>query len=1098
MDVEAWLRRLGLEQYAAAFRDNDVDDKVLPELTSDDLISIGVTSVGHRRKLLSAIAGLSAETPAAAVTAASADAPEPATVTAERRQLTVMFCDLVGSTALSGSLDPEDLSRLIRSYQACVATTIARFDGFIARYVGDGVLIYFGYPQAHEDDAERAVRAALAVIAAIDETPTLRQSARARLGVATGLVVVGEPIGTGDARQQTAIGETPNLAARLQALAEPDTVVIADATRRLIGDLFEYRDLGTVELKGIARPLQAWQVLGPSAVRSRFEALHGSALTRLVGRDEELDLLLRRWARAKSGDGHVVLVSGEPGIGKSRITAAFEERLHTEPHLRLRYFCSPYHQDSALYPYVDQLGRAAGFERDDIPAAKREKLEALLARAALPDEDVAFLADLVSLPASKHHSLPKLSPQRKKERTLKALIHQLEGLARQQPVVAVFEDTQWIDPTSRELLDLAVERVRSLSVLLILTFRPEFQPPWTGQAQVTMLALNRLDRHDRIALVDQIAGGKALPEEVVAQIADRTDGVPLFVEELTKSVLESGAPLVGIPSTLHDSLMARLDRLPSVRAVAQTGAAIGREFSYQLLRAVSRLPEDELRSALDRLVESELVLQRGAPPDAVYRFKHALVQDAAYGSLLRDRRRALHHQVAVALEHDQTGVAAVEPELLAYHFAEAGIADRAIDYHTKAAERAMARFALSEMVSHLRRGIGLLNSLPHSREMRRRELSLQVALGHGLLDQVGSASDQGHAAFLRARELCLELGNTDLLLSVLYGLQVYHFTRAELAIVIRYAEEIKDLCLRTNERVAILIGERIAASAYLLLGRLADARTAYEHLLALYETEKDADLPAARTRDPYVAGCSYLAVCLTLMGYPAQGEATSQRGISHAERLQHASSVVFALRRGCVEAMLRRDVGRVEMLSARLLRASTDSETFLGVTEGHFFHSWALLHDRDDVRECLQRSLDQLYETHTWALLPFLMAAAAELTATGGDQTGARRLLLRARELVDVTGECWCQSEIMRLEAALLAEGPTDRAELLRCALALAREQGSRLWQLRCATDLAELLRNQGEPDRAHEMLAPVYAWFTEGFDTPDLKEARALLDELG
>ena len=401
--------------------------------------------------------------------------------------------------------------------------------------------------------------------------------------------------------------------------------------------------------RGLAGPVRSWQVLRPSVVASRFEALRGSALSPLVGRDEEIDLLLRRWARAKAGDGQVVLVSGEPGLGKSRITAALEERLHAEPHLRLRYFCSPYHQDSALFPFIDQLGRAAGFARDDPPAAKLEKLEALLASAAPSEEDVAFLADLLSLPASARHPLPNLSPQRKKERTLEALIRQIEGLARQQPVVMVFEDAHWIDPTSRELLDLIIERVRSLPVLLIVTFRPEFQPPWTGQPQVTMLTLNRLDRRDRTALVEQIAGGKALPDEVIAQIVDRTDGVPLFVEELTKSVLESGLlraetdryvldgalPPFAIPTTLHASLLARLDRLASVRLVAQTGAAIGREFSYALLHAVSRLPEDELQAALARLVGSELVFQRGTPPDAVYSFKHALVQDVAHGSLLR-------------------------------------------------------------------------------------------------------------------------------------------------------------------------------------------------------------------------------------------------------------------------------------------------------------------------------------------------------------------------------------------------------------------------------------------------------------------------------
>ena len=684
MDIADWLRSLGLERYVPAFYDNDIDGEVLPKLTADDLISIGVTSVGHRRRLLEAIAALGTEAPNAAVIAprrcASAD-------DAERRQLTVMFCDLVGSTELSARLDPEDLREVIAAYHRAVADVVGSFDGFVAKYMGDGVLVYFGYPRAHEDDAERAVRAGLGVIDAVGRLDVKSVKLQARVGIATGLVVVGDLIGEGSAQEQSVVGETPNLAARLQALAEPDAVVIAAGTRRLVGDLFEYRDLGAVEVKGIAAPVPAWQVLRPSAVASRFEALRGSALTRLVGRDEEIDLLLRRWARAKAGDGQVVLISGEPGIGKSRITAALEERLHAEPHLRLRYFCSPYHQDSALFPFIDQLGRAAGFARDDPPAAKLEKLEALLARAAPPDEDVAFLADLLSLPASERHPLPNLSPQRKKERTLEALIRQLEGLARQQPVVMVFEDAHWIDPTSRELLDLAVERVRSLPVLLIVTFRPEFQPPWTGQPQVTMLALNRLDRRDRTALVEQIAGGKALPDEVIDQIVDRTDGVPLFVEELTKSVLESGLlreeadryvldralPPFAIPTTLHDSLMARLDRLASVRHVAQIGAAIGREFSYELLRAVSRLPEDELQAALARLVASELVFQRGTPPDAVYSFKHALVQDAAHGSLLRSARQQLHAQIAEALEAHSPELMDSQPELFAQHYAEAGL-----------------------------------------------------------------------------------------------------------------------------------------------------------------------------------------------------------------------------------------------------------------------------------------------------------------------------------------------------------------------------------------------------------------------------------------
>jgi predicted ATPase len=585
------------------------------------------------------------------------------------------------------------------------------------------------------------------------------------------LAIVGDVIGEGSALEQSVVGETPNLAARLQALAEPDAVVIAAGTRRLVGDLFEYRDLGAVEVKGIAEPVPTWQVLRSSAVASRFEALRGSVLSPLVGRGEEIDLLLRRWARVKSGDGQVVLVSGEPGLGKSRLTAELEERLQSQPHVLLRYFCSPFHQDSALYPFIDQLGRASWFAHDDPPAAKLEKLEALLARAALSDEDVAFIADLMSLPASERHPLPNLSPQRKKENTLEALIRQLEVLASRRPVIMIFEDAHWIDPTSRELLELLVERIRSLPVLLIVTFRPELQSPWIGQPQVTMLALNRLDQHDRTALVDQIAGGKALPSEVIDQIIGRTDGVPLFIEELTKSVLESGLlreqsdryvldgalPPLAIPTSLNDSLMARLDRLASVRLVAQTGAAIGREFSYALLRAVSPLPDDELQTALARLVASELVFQRGTPPDAVYSFKHALVQDAAHSSLLRSTRQQLHAQIAEALETHSPELIDTQPERFAQHYAEAGQIEKSVVYWVKAGQRSAARSAMMEAAAQLQKGLDQLPLLPDSLERQQKELELRSGLGAALMIVKGYAAPATGDNYARARELWEQL-----------------------------------------------------------------------------------------------------------------------------------------------------------------------------------------------------------------------------------------------------------------------------------------------------------------------------------------------------
>jgi predicted ATPase len=647
------------------------------------------------------------------------------------------------------------------------------------------------------------------------------------------LAIVGDLIGEGSAQEQSVVGETPNLAARLQALAEPDAVVIAAGTRRLVGDLFEYSDLGAVEVKGLAAPVPAWRVLGLSVVASRFEALRGSALSPLVGRDEEIDLLLRRWARAEAGDGQVVLVSGEPGLGKSRLAAALAERLRGSPCLRLRYFCSPYYQDSALYPFIDQLGRAAEFARDDLPTAKLEKLEALLELAAPPKEDVALLADLMSMPPSEHHPLPDLSPQRKKERTLEALIRQLEGLAREQPVLMIFEDAHWIDPTSRELLDITVERVRSLPVLLIVTFRPEFQPPWIGQPQVTMLTLNRLDRRDRTALVEQIAGGTALPNELVAQIVERTDGVPLFVEELTKSVLERGVAPVAIPVTLHDSLMARLDRLESVKRVAQIGSAIGREFSYLLLSVVSRLPEDELQAALGRLVSSGLVFQRGTPPAAVYAFKHALVQDAAHGSLLRSARQQLHAEIAEALSAHSPELLDSHPELLAQHYAEAELVEKSAVSWGKAGQRSAARSAMAEAAAQFQKGLDQLALLPDTPERSQQELEFLNALGAALYALKGPGSPEMGRAYARALELWTRLGSPAEFLGVPYGRLRHLLFRGELDLALDLDKDLLRLSQERDDAAGLVQGHFSIGRTLMFTGRFGPARSHLEQSLSL-------------------------------------------------------------------------------------------------------------------------------------------------------------------------------------------------------------------------------------------------------------------------
>jgi class 3 adenylate cyclase len=661
--IADWLDKLGLSEYAQRFAENDIDFTILGDLTDRDLEKIGIASLGHRRRLLRAIANLETieKGAPAAVVVATLASPLPLD-TAERRQVTVMFSDLVGSTALSARMDPEDLREVISAYHKCVADIVHRFDGFVAQYLGDGVLVYFGYPQAHEDDAERAVRAGLELIAAVCALKT-RVSLQTRVGIATGLVVVGDLLGAGSAQERGIVGETPNLAARLQGIAEPNTVVIAESARRLVGDLFEFQDLGTRELKGIPGSMRAWVALRPSSLESRFEALHASGLTTLIGRDEELELLLRRWSRAKTGEGQVVLLSGEAGIGKSRLGAALLEGLGGEPHARLRYFCSPQHTDSALYPIIGQLERAARLAHDDTLQAKLDKLDALLAQTATSIEDAALFAELLSLPNDGRYPALEFDAQQRRQKTFRALIHQIEALADRNPVLMVFEDLHWAEPSSLEVLDQVVDRITSLRVVMIMTFRPEFEPPWLGQPHVTALTLNRLESRQAGSMIDRIVANKPLLAGIRQDIIERTDGIPLFVEEMTKAVLEAGSqdaaehaaaavpsPSLAVPASLHASLMARLDRLGPAKELAQIGATIGREFSHALLASVAWVREPELGSALNRLVQAGLVFRQGIPPHASYLFKHALVQDTAYSTLLREPRRALHARIVGVLE----------------------------------------------------------------------------------------------------------------------------------------------------------------------------------------------------------------------------------------------------------------------------------------------------------------------------------------------------------------------------------------------------------------------------------------------------------------
>jgi len=897
--VRDWLAAAELGQYADLFEQNRIGLDVLPDLGERDLQDLGIP-LGDRKRLLKAI-----QSPAPAQSSADSAVPQPAAalVSAERRQLTVMFCDLVGSTALSHQLDPEALRELMRAYQQACGGVIEQYAGHVAQYLGDGLMVYFGWPRAHEDDAERAGRAGLDIVQAVKavQAPSPLQ---VRIGIATGPVVVGET-GAGDASvPKLAVGETPNLAARLQALAGTDEIVIGFTTQRLLGAAFEYADLGSHTLKGIVEPVQAWRVTGIGRSEGRFEAAHGEAgLTPLVGREEEIALLMRRWQQASNGEGQVVLLAGEPGIGKSRLTRALRERLEEQPHLRLRYQCSPFHTQSALYPVIEHLERAAGFAREDTAEHRLDKLEALLQPGLAVGQlhTVAPLfAALLSLPVARYPAL-NYSPQKHKERTLEVLIEQFIALSRRQPLLIVFEDLHWVDPTTQELLDLLVTRAAQLPLLVILSYRPEYLPHWSGAPHVTALTLNRLNRKLGAELADKVTGGKALPKEVLDQVVAKTDGVPLFVEELTKAVLESGlvrltdqgyeltGPLtaLAIPSTLQDSLMARLDRLSEVREVAQIGACIGREFPHDLLEAVAPLPQDKLRSALGQLSDAELILRRGTPPDALYSFKHALVQDAAYASLLKSRRQVLHRLIAEALEQRFPERVANEPEMVAHHYTEAGLDEKAVDYWLAAGRRALDRFANAEAAGHLSRGLQLLQSLPAGIERDSKELLLQTNLGTALGSWKGYTPAEVGEAFGRARELSERVADAPAKLLILFGLWVYYVMRADYATSQELADQILALAQHADEPGAVVLGHQCVGCTAFFTG---DLESALRHATAGCDAYQKAGAPPLGPvygHDPGILCFEWVGWSLLIMGQPEQATRTYAIGIDYAHRHGH-------------------------------------------------------------------------------------------------------------------------------------------------------------------------------------------------------------------
>jgi len=1107
VDIAAWLHSLGMQQYEEAFRANAIDAEVLPELTADDLRDLGVSLVGHRRKLLAAIAALRSDRSPVPESAATAPAD------AERRPLTVMFCDLVGSTALGARLDPEDLRDVIAAYHRAIAKVIARFDGFVARYMGDGVLAYFGYPQAREDDAERAVRAGLTAVEAVRELP-ISEPLRVRIGLATGLAVVGDLIGSGAAQEQAVVGETPNLAARLQALAEPDSIVTAESTRRLVGGLFEFQSLGYVELKGLTALVQAYRVLGESRGGSRFEALR-SGETPLVGRDEEIELLRRRWAQAKAGAGRVMLISAEPGMGKSRLTEEFRKSLACEPHARLRYFCSPHYRDSALFPIIGQLERAAGFEVGDSPDLKLGKLEALLAAGTPAGGDAPLLAGLLSLPFEGRYPVVDLSPQRKKEKTFEALLRRFTSLAQQRPVLMVFEDLQWADPTSRELLDLTVERVERLPVLLIATLRPEFNPPWTGQPHVTTLSLRRLGRDESDELVCGIIDDPTgLPSEVVDDIVERADGVPLFLEELTKAVLETGAEIssvpgtsLTVPATLHASLMARLDRLgPTAKEIAQVAAVIGRDFSYMLLAAVAQQSEAELQEALGRIVDAGLVFQRGGPPQSTFLFKHALVQETAYSTLLRAPRRALHARVARALEEHFPALVESQPEVLAHHLTEARILEQAVAYWCRAGQHSVAKSAFVEAIGQLRRGLSLIADLPDTGARKQQELDLQVTLAAALRFPKGYAHSEVAEALGRARSLILETegAGTIAYFAMLFGLVGVNYIGGKPKAALEYAQEFLSLAQSRGPSELLLIGHQLVGMTLIVIGDYPAALSHLECAVTSHKPEEHRELIFRFGGDLGVRALSIWAWALWHGGCPDQANKAGHEALRQARQSVHLETLAYGLSYSCLTAVSARQAAEAEELANELAAFATEHGFAFLFGHGLIAQGWAMTQRGPGVT-AVERIRDGLAATRAAGSRfhePMVLGLLAEALGLTGEIEAGLKVLAEALALAQASGARGNDAELHRLRGVLLGRLPSpDWNEMdasFRLALAIAREQGTRGFELRAAVNLARLLCDQGRHAEARDLLGSVYGWFTEGFDTPDLKDARALLNELG
>ncbi len=1125
--VSAWLESLGLDGYREVFQQNAITWDILPELNDGDLATLGVL-LGHRKKLLRAIAQLSQTD--------GRDGPEPLPTPidpqvtslpsgrdqAERRQLTVMFCDLVGSTALARRLDPEDLQTAIRRFLDTCSEAIGRFNGYIAKYMGDGLLVYFGYPHAHEHDAERAVHAGLAVLELVKALPRehfLHQEFEiaARIGVATGPVIVGELIGQETATERSVFGETPNLAARLQGLAAPNQLIVDSATKRLIGGEFECADQSTVSLKGFETPVQVWQVLGGKFSASRFESYRAGRLIQFIGREHETALLLGRWREAVEGEGQVVLLCGEAGIGKSRLVRHLRDRLTGVHYEAVQSQCSPHHTNTVLYPVITYLRQAAGLAGEDSVSTQRHKLDALMADSGLNDRvTVALLADLLSIRGDEQDQPANVSPDKRKDMTLEALVQYVQRLADHSPVLLIVEDAHWLDPTTLGLMTRVIDRIRQMRVLMLIAFRPDFKPVWAEYSHVTFLTLNRLPRRQSAELIATMTGGKMLPPEVQQTILEKTDGVPLYLEELTQNLLESGllteennsfslkAPLqdLSIPDSLQALLMERVDRLGPIKEIVQVGAAIGREFTYELLRAIVDVTEPQLNNALHLFVSSGLILQEGERSLSRYRFKQTLVQEAAYNTLPKKSRRLLHARIAQTLEEQFAERVQLEPELLAYHFEQAGVTRPAITYWHLAARRDTDRSANVEALNHFNRALTLVKDVPAGTERDALELELLIARGAPMVTVKGYASEEIKRNYLRAKELSTEKSDSEQHFLSVWGLWVFHLVRGPLVTACDLAEQLLSLAKNEQHPDLLIRAHESVGSTYFFLGRFDEAKAYLLAAKSLYDPARHRSQALPYTQDPGITARIMLARALWILGEVDQVEALSREAIGMARELEHPFTLAFTLTTVAWTYSTLRDTEKTLNLSEEAIALSTKYSFEVPLAWATSMQGWAMAEKGEE--EGLGRLVNGLSATRaTRASLnnTYTLALLAGVYLRKKQIEEGLNVIKEAQELTVTQGErCW-QAELFRLNGELLleqSEPAVSAAE--QCfteALKVAQDQRASMLELRAAVSMARLLRKLNRLDAAKLVLHSVCSRFQKRVANPDLIEARNILEQL-